>query len=350
MMSVFALSRKGALISQKIARIYPSCRAHVLSKYSQEYPEFLGMNCLSQAVESCWQEQKHLIFVMAAGIVVRTIAPLIDNKAKDPAVLVVDEDGRYVISLLSGHLGGANRLAADLASSLGAQPVITTATDLAGIPALDEIAGRYKYYLENMKDWKQLAAAIMNGEKAVLISSVSFRPKFPDNVDVFSSTPENSLEYKGIMYITERVLSAYPEPGVPYVILRPKNLIIGLGCRRGKPVTDILRVIKDAFCDAGLSLSSAAALATIDIKRDETGILEAAEELGIPLRFYSADKLSAYSGNFEESDFVKSRVGTGAVAEPAACLTAEKPSVLVKKTAHDGITVAIVKDLAMEIR
>ena len=195
-----------------------------------------------------------LIYVAPCGVVVRAIAPFLEHKTKDPAVVVVDVGGRWAVSLLSGHEGGANNLAITVANAISAEPVITTTTEAL------------------------------------------------------------------------------------------KTLIVGVGCRRGIKSEKIVAAIKAALTEADLEISQVRLLSSAEIKSDEQGLLQAAQELGVPLRFISSDEIRGFAGNFEHSDFVQQKVNLPAVAEPAALMAGRRTRLVLKKRTFNGVTVAVARE------
>ncbi|MBT9141630.1 MAG: Cobalt-precorrin-5A hydrolase [Dehalococcoidia bacterium] len=352
MMAVVALTKKAAELGLKIKGLYPDCHLLLPGRLEADYPGhayFRG--ALGPFLESCWKEYSQYIFIMATGIVVRVIAPLIRDKKKDPPVLVLAELGQYVIPLLSGHLGGANELAREMAAFLGGRAVLTTATDVEGIPALDDLARRNGCELENLEQWKNVALSLLEGDPVALYSTVGVEPLFPANAVKVEAIEDISRgSFRGAVLMTEETLNQDLSLPLPHVILRPRNIVIGVGCRKGKPGNELLSAIYSTLDNLQISRYSVACLASIDIKQEEQGLLEAARILGVPLQFFSAARLQKLQGHFTPSDFVLEQTGTGAVAEPAALLAAREPLLLAGKTCFPGITVAIVKDLSAGIR
>ncbi len=246
-----------------------------------------------------------LLFIGACGIAVRAVAPFLHDKTTDPAVLVMDEAGKHVISLLSGHIGGANALAGEIALKTGAVPVITTATDLRGITAADTWAVDHNCAIENPEAIKSVSSAMLAGH-AVGVA------------------------------ITERQM----DPPFPVTLwLRPRTLVLGAGCRKD---TDPAAFEEKVLCflkENGVSLLSLRAVATIDLKRNEPALVRFCTRYSLPLQVYSADELRAVPGVFAHSDFVEKTTGVDNVCERAAVLTGG--SLLVGKTAAEGITLAL---------
>lgn len=248
-----------------------------------------------------------LLFIGACGIAVRAIAPLVRDKASDPAVLVMDEAGQYVIPILSGHIGGANAMAREIAARTGARPVITTATDVRGVPAIDTWAVRNGCAIENKAAIQAVSSAALEGK------------------DV------------GVM-ITERTM----EPPFPVtLILRPRTLVLGVGCKRDVSASAFEEEALAFLARCGVSLLSVRALATIDIKRKEPALCAFCEKYRLSLEAYTARQLADVLGRFAHSDFVEKTVGVGCVCERAAMLASGAGRLLMGKTAVHGMTFAL---------
>ena len=252
-------------------------------------------------------EADALLYIGAAGIAVRAVAPFLKDKTSDPAVLVMDEAGRHVVPILSGHIGGANALAEEIAGRTGAEPVLTTATDLRGIPAFDTWAARRGMAIENPEAVRAVASAQLRGE--------------PVGVAV-----------------TERLIGA---PWPVTLMLRPRTLVLGTGCRRGVDPDDYERQAAAFLWQCGVSLLSLRALATLDRKRDEAAILRFCGKYGLPLETYAAEELEKVPGVFADSEAVRARVGVGNVCERAAVCGGGR--LLQGKTVLDGCTFALAK-------
>lgn len=268
-----------------------------------------------------------LIFVGSSGMAVRAIAPSVRSKKTDPAVLVLDEAGRFVISLLSGHIGGANALTAQLAAALGATPVITTATDVNGKFAVDEWAARNGMHIGSMALAKAVAAEIL--ERDVPLCA---------DAPIVTSLPGGTVAAR------EGELGIYigfydKKPFDKTLQLTPKVLTLGIGCRKNTTEESIAAAVDSALSLAGIDPNAIAQAASIDLKAEETGLLDFCEHRSIPIRFYSAEELSRVEGDFTPSAFVRGVTGVDNVCERAAMAGAEK--LILKKTAMDGVTVAI---------
>lgn len=250
-----------------------------------------------EAVRAAFAECDQLVCFLATGATVRLLAPLLGDKTADPGVVCVDEGGRFVVSLVGGHGGGANELAYGVADLLGAEPVVTTATDAVGLAGLDTLG------LPVEGAVAAVSRALLDGEPVALEAEVAWPlPPVP-----FAEQGSYTVR------LTDRAL----QPGPREVLLRPPSLVVGVGASKGAPADEVLGLIEGALREAGLSVRSVAELATADAKSEEPGIVAAAERLGVPLMTYPADELAAVSVP-NPSDAPLAAVGTPSVAEAAA--------------------------------
>ncbi|MEV5912253.1 precorrin-3B C(17)-methyltransferase [Streptomyces chartreusis] len=254
---------------------------------------------VGDAVRRAFAECEQLVCFLATGAVVRLIAPMLGDKTADPGVVCVDEGGRFAVSLVGGHGGGANELAREVGELLGAEPVVTTATDAVGVPGLDTLG------LPVEGDVAGVSRALLDGEPVALRAEVAW--------------PLPPLRAGAEGSYTIRVTDRLVEPGEREVVLRPPSLVVGVGASRGAPADEVLALVESALRDAGLSPASLAELATVDAKADEPGIIEAAERLGVPLVTRSADELAVVEVP-NPSDAPLAAVGTPSVAEAAALM------------------------------
>ncbi|MFC7984700.1 precorrin-3B C(17)-methyltransferase [Streptomyces sp. NPDC057336] len=252
---------------------------------------------VADAVRTAFAECEQLVCFLATGAVVRLVAPLLDDKRTDPGVVCVDEGGRFAVSLVGGHGGGANDLARAVGGVLGAEPVVTTATDAVGLPGLDTLG------LPVEGDVAGVSRALLDGEPVALRAEVSW--------------PLPPLPVAGDGAYTVRLTDRLVGPAGREVVLRPPSLVVGVGASKGAPVDEVLGLVEEALRDAGLSAASVAELATVDAKAEEPGIVGAAERLGVPLVTYAADELAGVEVP-NPSDAPLAAVGTPSVAEAAA--------------------------------
>ena len=280
-----------------------------------------------------------IVFVGACGIAVRSIAPFVKSKKIDPAVVVVDEQGQFAISLLSGHIGGANELTEEIAEILRAQPVITTATDLNDKFAVDVFAKKNGCFIADMELAKEISAALLAGKEVGFVSDFPWLGEIPDELKLCQKEDEEKPEI-GIC-----VTTGYLEhPFVHTLYLIPRVITTGLGCKKGTDKETVESVVRRA-CDELLIPSVAMEqVASIDLKKEEAGILEYCKERKIPFITYTAEELQEVEGTYASSQFVENVTGVDNVCERAALLGSSKDGkgrLIQRKYAKDGVTVAL---------
>ena len=292
-----------------------------------------------------------LVFVGACGIAVRAIAPHIRNKTVDPAVTVVDEKCKYAISLLSGHLGGANDLTHEIAELIGAEPVITTATDLNQKFAVDDWAKKNNLWISDMTLAKEISAAILEGENVGVSSDFPIDGKLPEQLVMIeqdaagsvrgSEDAEGSRKADAIPKIGIRI-SIYDGDG-PFgqtLHLIPRTVSVGMGCRKGIAPEAVRELFDKILNENMICEKSVEQLCTIDIKKDEAALKQLAEQLNVPLEVFSAEELDHLDGNFSTSEFVNRVTGVDNVCERAAVL-GSRGELIAGKQALNGVTAAI---------
>ena len=322
-----------------------------------------------------------IIFIGATGIAVRSIAPYVASKKTDPAVLVTDECGKFVISLLSGHLGGANELALQAAEALQAVPVVTTATDMEGKFAVDVFAKKNNCHIFRMKEAKEVSAALLAGEKVGFYSEFPWEGELPDGLvnccglrdEISSETDLAAMEAK-----LESASDIFPRVGIAVTIHKnctpflstthvvPQAVALGMGCRKNKEAQAVEKAAFTCLEENQIYPQAVACLASIDIKKEEPGLLALAEKMGIPFETFSSEELLAVKGEFTASSFVSRTVGVDNVCERSALKAAQdriclntgripernqtKPGtrrggehcrLIQKKQAADGVTAAL---------
>ena len=284
-----------------------------------------------EALQRAWTECDGIVLFLAVGAAVRLVAPLLAAKRTDPGVVCVDDAKRFAVALTGGHRepGGANALAGRVADTLGAEPVVTTASDVMNIPALDSFGTDLGFGIETGSDLAAVGAAMVSGERVNFGSDRRWPlGPLPENV-VRTDEPEPPL-----ILMSDRIVNA-PRPSVVY---RPPSLVVGVGCSRGAGSEEILALLRSSLEEAGLSEKSAAALASVEAKSDEVGLLEAARTLGLKARFHPAATLAAVKVP-NPSEVVERAVGTPSVAE--AAVIAEGAELVVEKRKSAMATVAI---------
>ena len=282
-------------------------------------------NSLSDWTQKQFAEADGLVFVGAVGIAVRAIAPLIETKWKDPAVVAVDECAQFAVPLLSGHLGGANRLARAISEVCGAQAVVTTATDVNGVFAVDEWASCQGMAVVDPQHIKHISGRLLAGESIRLYSTCPIEGECPPGVECTETLP------------ADVAVSVRREDVV--LSLAPKVVVLGVGCRKGTPQSTIEEVLHRFLRQSGLRIESICAVASIDLKKEEPGLLAFCRSHGWTLETRTAQQLCRTPGEFTPSAFVKQMTGVDNVCERSAAAVSGG-RVSVKKFAADGVTMA----------
>lgn len=314
---------------------------------------------LKELMASTFSRRQGHIFIGAAGIAVRAVAPHLTSKTRDPAVVVIDQQARHVVSLLSGHAGGANQLALQIAALCGARPVVSTATDLEGLPAIDLLAAEHGMGIANFGMVKKISAALLRGEKPLFWApEPSLAALRPSLGDCFETKPlhRGEDEYDALTEAAKSagrlavIVSEYSLPSIlleSCLLLHPRSLCAGVGCKKGAAAEAIVALIQSLFAERRLSLDSLACLASIEAKADEPGLLQAAATLGVPLSFFDKAALALYPAQ-TPSPKAFEVFGVAGVCEPAALAAAEKLSgapgeLLSPKRKGEAVTLALAR-------
>lgn len=291
---------------------------------------------LKNLVGKLFEEYKYILFIMATGIVVRVISPYIKDKTIDPGVMVMDEKGEFLISLLSGHLGGANTYTEKIAKKIGATPVITTASDVLGLISVDMLAKDLNCKIESMKKAKEITADIVNRKRIGIVTDVLINIPEYDHIKLIS---EDSIEYyDSIIYITNRIID---NPHPRSIQLIPRNIIVGVGCRRGTLTEKIIDGINHIFSELGIKTDSIKGLSSVDIKKDEIGILETGKYFRVPVDFIDREEIKIVEDKFSSSKFVRKTIGVGSVAEPCGYISSNGGKCLMEKRKLNGFTLSV---------
>lgn len=317
-----------------------------------------------------------LIMIMATGIAVRTIAPWLRSKTSDPAVIVLDQQGQFVIPLLGGHVGGANKLSMLIARYLGCKPVITTATDVCGLPAWDSWAFENGLVGASAEDYKRLAAGILSGVPVRLVADENLlihdRRKTDEQMkfavtalaaedmsrlrrtwlrllqseEARTESPGGAISILISILNTENILA---QVGSDYLLrgltvhLHPPTLWLGIGCRKNTDPERLVEAVEKFLQVNNISKLALAGLATITMKAEEPAIRQLADLWQLPLEIFETEQLAELARNLPGSDFVQQQAGIPAVAEPAACKAAGTDIALIEKTKYPGITLALAR-------
>ncbi|MBP2627080.1 MAG: cobalamin [Firmicutes bacterium] len=347
-LAVISVTNSGALLGTRLADKLSDHgnQVDIFAKHGRNPLCATSYKLLSTLIADIFPRYEGLIFIMATGIVVRVIAPYIQDKRIDPAIVVMDEQGQYAISLLSGHIGGANELTELIGQTIGAEPVITTATDVGKKPAVDVLAVKLNRTIQPFAELKHMNACIANGEQVKF-----FIDKTLPNQELYSRAAEKlgvllqdldqlaDLVYDGAVLITDQVLTVHK----PHLYLRPMALAVGIGCRRGTTSTEIRAAVTEACHTIGHSINSITVVGSTIVKQDEAGLLAFIQQLAVPSKFFINEELQECIDKYqlEVSSFVQKQIGVGNICAAAAILAGQTNKLLLPKTKYKNVTVAI---------
>lgn len=349
---IFSLTRQGVETAVRIKDVLSNkliCTVFAPQKYACE-GVFPLKKQLKETIEDVFNRVDAIVAVMATGIIIRMVAPHLKSKMIDPAVVCVDLLGRFVISLLSGHQGGANELTHLIAEGIGGIPIITTASDILEKTSVDELAKFLHCSIKNPESLVKVNSAIVNGEDIVLVRTGEVElpiNKFWDHqfttVDKARQAVKIVNRFDGGIIITEQEIPQ-EELTTPTTILKPRRITVGIGARKDISEQNIIQTIRFALNEVNIPLERVEGLATVELKKDSLSINNAAKRLGLNLTFLSIDDLRSFDHEdlSPDSKLVKQKIGVGGVCERAALIIAGKETNLIlKKTIRNGVTVAI---------
>lgn len=345
--ATIAFTESGKAVEEKVTRAFQEeCRFFPYRKDGKP----------AAFIERAFAEADVILFIGATGIAVRLIAPYLRSKAEDPAVLVMDDAGRHVISLLSGHIGGANRWAQSVGEAVGAEPIITTATDIHGTFSVDSWATSQGLCIGELGQIKYVAATLLRRESVGLIVEGgvkgSLPPGFhllparsatggPENSDAFCQSEANSPGGQGLgtgVWISPR---GGEKPFVRTLHLIPPCVVIGVGCRKNTSGKTLEEAFARAFQQAGLDPRAVGLLTSVDLKKEEPCLLTWASRHKVPFVSYTAEELMRVEGSFHTSAFVQKITGADNICERAATLGGGSGKLILEKMSHQGVTVAL---------
>jgi cobalt-precorrin 5A hydrolase len=340
--AIYAITRHGIAIAARLAAALPEADLYVSEKLFDRAPAGarplpLPMGPLLADTFCAYDCQ---VFVISVGAVVRMVAPLLKNKKVDPAVLCIDDASRFTICVLSGHVGRGNAFTERVASILGNQPVITTASDAIGTLTVDILGRELGWTLDDPdRNVTRGCAAVVNATPVLIVQETGEPGFWPEDRPLPEGvTYARSLEgvdaaaFEMLLIVSDRdVAASHPAHFANAVVYRPRSLVLGIGCDRGTPLELIERGVAAVLARHGLSEKSVKGLATLDRKGDEPALLALAEQRGWPLRTFTAEELDGVAGIENPSAVVERHVGTRGVSEPAALLAAGAERLLVGK-------------------
>ena len=343
----FYLTDEGGRLAHKLAAAHPG------DIYNKEN--------FKENLRTGFGKYDSLICIMATGIVVRILAPLIVHKTSDPAVVVLDQKGKYAISLLSGHLGGANDLAREMAALSGGEAVITTATDVAGELSFDTFAKKHDMAIENIGQLKHISGALLSGKTVNVFTDKNAAELYPElakeqkrgmiailPLSEFFKTYTIESNIPSVV-IDERLFvsnSTVPQ-AAPVLYLRPRTICAGIGCKRNMEQKPIEEALLQTLKEEGIHPLSLKCIATIPLKSDEPGIIGTAANLNVPLQIIPTEEienLDISQLGIQTSEFVASQTGVLSVSTACSYLASDKGTILRDKAKYKGITIALSKE------
>lgn len=363
-------SVRGYATMQKMAKKLENISgAEIITKVKCEaLPEVSMKGTVKACVDAYFEQVDAIVFVTASGIAVRSVAEHLTHKSKDPAIVCMDECGKHVISLVSGHAGGANALTQMLADVMWATPVITTATDVEGRFSIDEYAREHNLVVTDWAKAKAISAEVLvTGAKPVWVDEAAGSQEEEKNACEIrmeqKSTGidgcENEINVQKLQIGSHQVVITPQDVSVDAQTLQliPRCIVAGVGCKKGTPVDKIEHAVQDAFAKAGLRMEALCAVASIDLKKEEAGLLEFCETRNVPFETYAAEELQAVPGTYSASEFVSGVTGVDNVCERSAVKYASEHGMnqgeqllgrqakhgelLLRKQAYGGVTVAL---------
>jgi cobalt-precorrin 5A hydrolase len=346
--AVICITRHGIEIARKIKNYMPSVKIYAQSKHKDSADNISWFDgSASNIVSTAFKSHSALICVFSLGAVIRLISPLVVNKKTDPAVLVVDDKATFVISALSGHLGGANMLTKSVASLLNAQPVITTAADVNETITVDLLGNEFGWTIENFDNVTKVSALVVNEERIGIYQDAGeknwwTRGNLPRNVTQVSNLDALlSKEIKGCIIISDRIL-VFKELLEKSVVYRPKSLVVGIGLHEDTSVEDIIMGINQVFHESNLSISSIRNISCIDRAKTNIGLSQFSAKYNIPVTFFDKEELSKVEVP-NPSQVVKKFEGTPSVSEASAILSSGGYIIVPKCKFPPNLTVAVGK-------
>lgn len=321
---IFSYSKYGKKIGEKLEKEFS------FKHYNSSEVDFK----IKDYIKDNWSTEEAFIFISSTGIAIRMIKDSIVSKDVDPAIVVLDDAGKNVISLLSGHLGGANELTRKIANFLEANPVISTSTDNHGIEAVDEFARKNNYVLMKKDSILPISKMMLEGKEIGFYTEVNKTISYKnirklDNLD-------NLNDLDGLIIVSPKKEREFE---LPNIWLYPRILNLGIGCRKDTKSQDIIAFVEEELEKLNLSKHSISKIGTVEAKRYEEGIIEASEYFGVERRIFSNEEIEKVEDKFSKSEFVKKTIGIYSVAEPSAFLLGGK--MILKRQAKNGITLAI---------
>ncbi len=352
--ALVAITKHGVMHARSYAEKFPYVDLYYMKKFAKGDEQQRTIQLFDGTVRlllpALFQQYKAVICIISLGAVVRMIAPILVDKKKDPAVLVIDDKGQFVISVLSGHIGGANALTHEFAEAIGATPVITTASDVQKTIPVDLFGAKFGWVWDAEERLTPVSASVVNEEHVAIVQETGesnwwmHNTPMPQNLRLYSSTTA-ALEAKphATLLITDRLIEKHEEVLLENgVIYRPKSIVLGIGCNRGTTLEEIEQVVTDTLFEVNLSIKSVKAVATIDLKKDEQGLLALTTKYNWTFQTYTPTELNEMPLK-NPSDTVFKYTGAYGVSEPAALRYAGATQLILEKKKSGNVTISIAR-------
>ena len=361
--AIVAVSRPGANLARRLAPQLPDAELHVVRRFATDADTNARLYDLPlrPVLQNLFVNRDALVVFLPVGAAVRLLAPVFAGKKRDAAVVCVDDGGRYAISVLSGHAGGGDELARQVAGALDALPVVTSASDALNVTAIDLVGREQGWKIDaTQRDLTRAAAAVVNGEPVALWLDPESGAAWPDDPPasdsirrVHSLAEATADRFAATLLVSDGLPTVDAEH--PVITYRPPTLVAGVGCRRGVAAEHLRELLEATLKQRGLSIHSVGKIATADIKAEEPGIIALAASLGVPLEIYPAEELNAVGNRLTASESPESDpnrptpsaaqnlLGVFGVSEPAAMLAAGAERLVVPRTKSDRATVAVAR-------
>ncbi|BBO80489.1 cobalt-precorrin 5A hydrolase [Desulfosarcina ovata] len=338
--AVWALTPNGARLAWALSGKIADSELFLSTRVAAEMDGANRFERLADEVDRVFNDFSGHIFIMATGIVIRSIAGHLVHKTRDPAVVVCDEAGQFAISLLSGHLGGANALAREVAGITGGQPVVTTATDVNRVAAIDLIAATNRLAIENPAAIKTVNMALITGAPIRIHDPYGIVIGQLPAEQVIRCPPNGFDDAQAAVFVDHIRLDLPPH----VLVLRPPSLVAGMGCNRGTDVEEMRGLLETTLAANHLAPASLRTLATVDLKADEPGLVALAETLNVTITIFTRDRLKTVAQVPNPSPMVEKHIGVKSVCEAAALLATHWGRMLVPKQKTTNVTVAVAAD------
>lgn len=352
--SLVAITKHGVANARAYAEKFPYVDIYYMKKfaYGDEAQKNIQLfdGTVRLLLPALFKQYKAMILIISLGAVVRMIAPILEDKKTDPAVLVVDDKGQFVISVLSGHIGGANALTHEFAQTIDATPIVTTASDVQKTIPVDLFGARFGWIWDSEDKLTPVSASVVNEEHVAIVQETGEKDwwmhdtPMPETLKVYKTT-EAAVSEKphATLLITDRLIEAHEEVLLKNgVIYRPKSLVLGMGCNRGTSAEEIEALIDDTLAELKLSKKSVKAIASIDLKKDEQGLIEVASKNQWQFITYNAEQLNEMPLR-NPSEKVFKYTGAYGVCEPAALRYAKASDWILEKKKGTNATISVAR-------